>query len=214
MRSWIRKSVPGSATVYEESRLRWKARHTKSLVTKYLQQEAPIRLDVGSGDLSRPGWIGLDITDGCDLFWDLRNGIPFPDNSVDFIYSSHLLEHMSHTDGKKVLDEMFRVLRPEGPISVCVPDARLYVDAYLGVRELAPDHAFWEEALVSRSGIDLLNYIAYMANEHRCLFDQDSLVLRLREAGFSDVHAREFDGSIDLPERRFESIYASGKKSD
>ena len=65
---------------------------------------------------------------------------------------------------------------------------------------------------MSRRGIDLLNYVAYMGGEHACLFDQDSLTHRLNAVGFTDVAAREFDDDIDLPERAFESIYAQGVK--
>ena len=61
-------------------------------------------------------------------------------------------------------------------------------------------------------GIALVNYIAYMGNEHRCLFDMESLLTRLQGAGFVDVKPRSFDAAIDLPEREFESIYAQARK--
>ncbi len=212
MREWIRKTVPGSTAAYEESRLRWKARGTQAQVDTLVATGRSIRLDIGAGDVHRPGWVTLDITDDCDLFWDLRNGIPFPSSSVEIVYSSHLLEHMPYDAGQAVLGEALRVLKPGGLISVCVPNARLYIDAYLEIAPLAPDHDFWEPALVSRRGIDLLNYVAYMGGEHACLFDQDSLTHRLNAVGFTDVAAREFDDDIDLPERAFESIYAQGVK--
>jgi len=177
-----------------------------------LASSQTIRLDIGSGDHRRSGWLGIDISDGADLFWDLRRGIPFPDDSVQGIYSSHLLEHMSYEAGQIILNEAHRVLKPGGTISVCVPDARIYVDAYLGTSPLPDDHDFWEPALISREGIDLLNYVAYMGGEHACLFDQESLVTRLALAGFRGANARAFDDSIDLPEREFESIYAEAVK--
>jgi predicted SAM-dependent methyltransferase len=212
MREWIRKTIPGSTVAYEETRLRWKARRTKTRVEEILKTRSPIQLDIGAGDVHRPDWVTLDISDGCDLFWDLRNGIPFPNSSVDVVYSSHLLEHMPYEAGQDVLTEALRALKPGGVVSMCVPNARLYINAYLEIEPIAPDHDFWEPALVSRSGIDLLNYVAYMGGEHACLFDQESLITRLERAGFTDVTARDFDAAIDLPERAFESIYAQGFK--
>ena len=212
MRQWIRKTIPGSTVAYEEMRLRWKARGTRAQVKQLVATGSSIHLDIGSGDVIRPGWLTLDISDGCDLFWDLRNGIPFPDASVETVYSSHLLEHMPYPAGQVVLAEAFRVLKPGGLVSICVPNARLYIDAYLDEHPLPADHDFWEPALVSRSGIDLLNYVAYMGGEHACLFDQTSLIHRLEVSGFVDVSARGFDANIDLPERAFESIYAQGTK--
>ena len=103
MREWIRKTVPGSTAAYEESRLRWKARGTQAQVDTLVATGRSIRLDIGAGDVHRPGWVTLDITDDCDLFWDLRNGIPFPSSSVEIVYSSHLLEHMPYDAGQAVL---------------------------------------------------------------------------------------------------------------
>jgi len=212
VRALVRTHIPGSTQFYEESRIRRKSRSTPKKVQALLAQGQPIKLDIGAGDLERRGWITLDITDNCDLFWDLRRGIPFPPNSVDVVYSSHLFEHMDYAAGQALLKEVHRVLVPGGLVSVCVPNARLYIDAYLGVRDLSPDHDFWGPALHSRNGINLLNYIAYMGDEHKCLFDEQSLVERLEDSGFMDVEVRKFDAEIDLPEREYESIYAQATK--
>lgn len=212
MREWVKSVFPESLTIYTSVRMRVKSRGVSSKVRKVLLDEDHIQLDIGAGDSQRPGWVTLDITDNCDLFWDLRRGIPFPDNSVDVIYSSHLLEHMSYRDGLSLLREALRVLKPGGVVSVCVPNARLYVEAYLGTVPLSKDHNFWEPALESDSGIDLLNYIAYMNGEHQCMFDQQSLLSRIKRAGFTDVEERFFDVSLDVVEREFESIYAVGIK--
>jgi predicted SAM-dependent methyltransferase len=215
LRERIRTSIPGSTEFYEESLHKWKARGTPAKVRALVESGQPIHLDIGAGDTGRPGWVTLDITDGCDLYWDLRRGIPFPDASVQRVYSSHLFEHMDYDAGQALLAEVRRVLVPGGEVSVCVPNARLYIDAYLGISELSPDHDFWEPALNGRDGISLINYVAYMGGEHKCLFDRDSLLERLRSAGFVDVEERDFDSSIDLPEREFESIYAkAGKPSN
>jgi len=213
IRERIRTSVPGTTEFYEESRRKWKARGTPAKVRSTLASGKPIDLDIGAGDVSRPGWVTLDISDGCDLYWDLHRGIPFPTGSVRTVYSSHLLEHMDFESGQKLLGEVLRVLEPGGETSVCVPNARLYIDAYLGISELDPDHDFWEPALQGREGISLVNYVAYMGGEHKCLFDIASLLARLSSAGFVDVEERSFDASIDLPEREFESIYAQARKA-
>ncbi len=212
LRERVRTTIPGSTEFYEESLRKWKARGTPGKVQALLSSGRPIDLDIGAGDTVRPSWVTLDITDGCDLYWDLRRGIPFPDGSVRRVYSSHLFEHMDYNSGQALLAEVRRVLIPGGEVSVCVPNARLYIDAYLGVTELSPDHDFWEPALNGREGISLINYVAYMGGEHQCLFDRDSLLQRLNDAGFVDVKERSFDAEIDLPEREFESIYAKAHK--
>src|SRR5262245_4176420 len=104
-------------------------RRTRRLV-RVLTSSAhdPIRLEVGAGCGGRPGWLTLDKNGQCDLFWDLHRGIPFPDGSLDALYSSHFLEHLSYDEIRAFLSESLRALRDGGTFSVCVPNARLYLE--------------------------------------------------------------------------------------
>ena len=74
------------------------------------------------------GWTTIDLT---NIHWDLRNGIPFPNSSVDVIYSSHVFEHIPFQGIIKLLKECNRVLKTGGKFSICVPNSRLYVEAYI-----------------------------------------------------------------------------------
>lgn len=58
---------------------------------------------------------------------DLRDGIQLPNDSIDQIYSSHLLEHIPFNDLVNFINEFKRVLKTFGVFSVCVPNARLYI---------------------------------------------------------------------------------------
>lgn len=50
--------------------------------------------------------------------------LPFPDNSQQFVYSSHCLEHIS--DYKQTIKEWLRVVKPGGYIITVVPHRDLY----------------------------------------------------------------------------------------
>ncbi|MBX3359190.1 MAG: methyltransferase domain-containing protein [Phycisphaeraceae bacterium] len=56
-----------------------------------------------------------------DLWLDLRNGLPFRDKSVAFIWLSHTLEHLFPDEALHLLGEMRRVLTDEGIARVAVP---------------------------------------------------------------------------------------------
>src|SRR5713101_3387902 len=57
---------------------------------------APIRLNLGSGlqPTRGPEWINVDLSERADLQLDLREPLPFPDDSVAEIYTEHFLEHL------------------------------------------------------------------------------------------------------------------------
>lgn len=53
--------------------------------------------------------------------------LPFDDGSLDFLYSSHLLE--DYLDWLPVLKEWTRVLKPGGKLIILVPDKKLWNEA-------------------------------------------------------------------------------------
>jgi hypothetical protein len=69
---------------------------SKIYIKKLLGAKTEIFLEVGAGNKQGiNGWVTIDMTRNCDICWDLRNGIPFPAESVLKIYSSHFFEHLS-----------------------------------------------------------------------------------------------------------------------
>jgi predicted SAM-dependent methyltransferase len=77
---------------------------------------------------------------------NLKYGIPLPDSSVDFIFSSHVLHHLYREDALKLIREALRVLKPGGTMRIAVPDLELIVALYLeGRREQALEYFFYSK---------------------------------------------------------------------
>ena len=87
-----------------------------------------LKIDLGCGDKEhdarihgREGYIGIDIKDyGQDIVWNIEEGIPLSDNSVKEIFCWHVLEHIK--DIAVVMDEMWRILKPDGILELEVPE--------------------------------------------------------------------------------------------
>tara|TARA_B100000900_G_C20471716_1_gene671693 strand:- start:212 stop:856 length:645 start_codon:yes stop_codon:yes gene_type:complete len=188
---------------------------TSYLKWKNLTKSSEIKLELGSGERKGTnGWTTID-NKSSDINWDLRRGIPLPDNCVDKIYSSHLLEHIPYNELIAFLSECHRVMKVNGEFSVCVPNFRLYINSYIE-GENFKDKSLWHQPGLINTGsaIDQLNYMMYMDGQHKYMFDEENLINTLYLSGFKDVSLRDFDYTLDLKERDFESIYAVAFKKD
>ena len=78
-------------------------------------------IDLGCGASKREGFLGIDRfpLPGVDLVADLNEGIPLPDDSVDFVYASHSLEHLESTD--QVFNELYRVCKHGAIVTILAP---------------------------------------------------------------------------------------------
>lgn len=90
-------------------------------------------LNVGCGRQRHPHWCNIDLvaTDDSVIAHDIRNGLPFEDNSFDVVYHSHVLEHLSPADGESLIRECHRVLCPGGVLRIVVPDLERIAELYL-----------------------------------------------------------------------------------
>src|SRR5206468_6458028 len=68
---------------------------------------------------------------------NLRRGIPFPDDTFEVVYHSHVLEHFPREGAREFLRECLRVLKPGGILRVVVPDLEVLARTYLHALELA-----------------------------------------------------------------------------
>jgi predicted SAM-dependent methyltransferase len=185
------------------------------VIAQLLADNKPIRIELGAGqERQLEGWTTMDIGGDCDLILDLRNPLPFPDESVSEIYSSHVLEHFLYPyQMAGILNECYRVLKKRGIFSVCVPNARIYIEAYLNPEKFdAERYCQFKPGYHYNSPIDYINYMAYMGGHHLHMFDEDNLVCILSQTGFSNARLRDFDSRIDIESRRYESIYAMAEK--
>ena len=87
--------------------------------------QMPYRELIMEGNKNVTKYIGLDLesstvhnTSIADLHWDAVT-IPLPDNSVDSVMATEVLEHSFHPD--QTLGEIYRVLKPGGTFFFTVP---------------------------------------------------------------------------------------------
>jgi SAM-dependent methyltransferase len=106
---------------------------------------------------------------------NLEHGFPFPDASVDYLYSSHVLEHFYRDRAEQILRDAYRVLKPGSRLRICVPDLHRAFALYAqGSKEEALSYFF-------------VNSRARSLFQHQYLYDYDLLSSLLKEVGFTSV---------------------------
>lgn len=100
-----------------------------------------IKLNLGCGwrDFG-PDWIHIDGGDYPHLdSTDIIN-LPYSDNSIDIIYSSHTIEYFNRTEVKEVLSIWYNKLKPGGILRLAVPNfevlAKLYIENKISLSQV------------------------------------------------------------------------------
>lgn len=216
-----------------------------------------LKLNIGCGLTAPSGWLNIDCSLNArlakwpwlrrmlkafkiiplakaDIPWprdiyvyDVRKGLLFPDNSVEAIYCSHFLEHLTRFDAFSFMNECYRVLIPGGIMRIIVPDLRASIEEYMKrisasdkealIKELPSERFLESLCILNKESSDeniftrLYKKITYDKNIHKWMYDEYSLTAIMLEHGFGNVQCRKCYESLikdieKLDPERFENI--------
>jgi predicted SAM-dependent methyltransferase len=160
----------------------------KKEVERLLEKnKGPVKLNIGCGTDYKKGWINIDNNsdnniEKLDLSWDLRNPLPFKDNSVDFIFHEHFFEHLTVEEVGGVIKDLMRVLKKNGVMRIAMPDLEVVVGNYLNV-------PLDKDPVIRDFKLDFVKTRAEWINMsfrwwgHKWLYDWEELQRRLKDAG-------------------------------
>ena len=203
-----------------------------------------MKLNLGCGSETPVDWINVDYSIGARFFkipgfsilnrkfrffnlqWDkrivlhdLRQKFPWPDESVDIVYSSHTLEHFTRLEGVHFLREAYRVLKLGGILRIVVPDLSVLVSKYIN-GETRADY-FLESLLVLYGNKDsaLINILApFVQFPHKCMYDANALLKILDSIGIIAEKKEYLESNIadinniELESRTVDAVIIEGKK--
>lgn len=117
--------------------------------------------------------------------WDLRRGIPYPDNSVDLIRASHLIEHFTLEEAHNLCREIYRVLKPGGFARILTPDAHLILKHYLNGDMSYFNQIQPPEYIQAPTEGEKLSRLLFSGDySHKAIYDFGMLKNFLHQAGF------------------------------
>ena len=195
-------------------------------------RDTPLRLNLASGRVPKPGWINVDLFGPvADLRLDLRRPLPFRERSTSYIYVEHFFEHLDlpnvtestgwdfegegrPSEALQFLRERHRVLSPGGVLDLVVPDTEGMIGVYVGRHgePEQPEVPWWGPRWCD-THMHRVNYLFRQGREHKYAYDEETLARVVRSAGFDDVRRRPFDPAIDAPTHVIGSLCMTAKKT-
>ncbi|MEE8201880.1 MAG: methyltransferase domain-containing protein [Candidatus Acidoferrales bacterium] len=166
---------------------------------------------------------------------DASLGLPFADNSIEIIYTSHMLEHLSRERVCGLIRKVHGVLRPGGIVRVVVPDLEQLAGEYVQATQALARGSCWGEE--SAPGDKLVSELrlspplgrrvwgipvaARSGSYHHWMYDFVSLKRLLERGGFQQIERRRYLDSaipeiaeLDIAERAEGSLYVEARKGE
>ena len=102
------------------------------LLHDYLNKKESKKLHIGCGSNLLEGWLNADYNiDSSDVFHlDATKIFPINADSFDYIFSEHMIEHITYPQGLSMLNECRRILKPGGCIRITTPDLGFLIGLY------------------------------------------------------------------------------------
>ena len=99
--------------------------------------DLPVRLHIGCGANTLPGWINIDsVARLLGVITDLDvTDLPYADGAVDAVLAEHVLEHLSFAEEAQAWRELARVLRAGGTLTLEVPDFEWVCTTFLAAND-------------------------------------------------------------------------------
>lgn len=153
-------------------------------------------------------------------YGDAARMLPLPSESVDVLYSSHMLEHLDREEAGSFLGEARRVLRRSGILRLAVPDLNKQIAQYLESGDADAFIASTELAQPKpRTWAHRVKLMSSGSRNHLWMYDGESLAHLVANAAFAEIRILsagettiQQPGALDLHERSRESVYLEARK--
>lgn len=193
---------------------------TQPVVTSYLAETGLVRpgldgkfcLELGGGAKARPGWLGTDLHAAPNVMeLDVRKPFLIDDQSFDYIFSEHMIEHVPFEAGQLMLHECFRVAKLGGVIRIATPSIGFLLRLFSEEKsELEVRYIDWATSkFVANAPRPMPSFVFnnfVRGWGHQFIYDRASLRMALGAAGFDDVKECQIGQSEHDKLRNLENV--------
>jgi predicted SAM-dependent methyltransferase len=131
---------------------------------------------------------------------DVARRFPFDDNTFDYAFSEHMIEHIPHAVGQHMINECYRVLKPGGRLRITTPDLAFLIALYQQEKtDLQTRYIRWS-AEANKPNVPFA-MDTYVINNfvrdygHQFIYDEKALRASFERAGFAGIVRCELNES-------------------
>lgn len=177
------------------------------MIDRYLASHQPAKIHIGCGQDILPGWLNTEHGWGPPpsiLYLDATQPFPIPSDRFDFIFSEHMIEHVSVAEALNMMRECHRILKRGGRIRISTPPLEFLLNLVL---RPSADHNRYAEFHYQEFLPDgPLKVPAAIVNDyyrkwgHQFVYDAPSLKLLFERSGFTSIEQCKLNESrhVDL----------------
>jgi predicted SAM-dependent methyltransferase len=191
----------------------------QKILQAHRREQSAVRLHLGCGQNHLKGWLNSDMfaLDRSILYLNATKEFGLADNSVDFAYCEHMIEHLRYEDARKMVMETYRVLKSGGVFRIVTPELSFLIELYR-----RPDDSIHQD-YITYSSVKNCPYAPekraiFVVNNfvrdwgHLFIYDAETLTELLETAGFRNPKRQEINQSDyqDLRELENESRMPPG----
>ena len=167
----------------------------RRIIDDYFKEHKVRKLNIGCGPNAFNGWFNSNYYPQSAQIIHLDATEPFPfDNDIfDYVYSEHMIEHISWHEGLFMLRECRRVLKPGGTIRIATPNLEVLIGLYSYNGD--PLNERYIKWITDRylNGINVYKASFVINNAfrdwgHQFLYDGELIEIAMQEAGFMNMH--------------------------
>jgi len=198
-------------------RLRRRIKHPfkpsdRVIAARYFAQSTAPKLNIKCDGRVLTGWLNTDYNPELPMVMhlDVKQHFPFEEETFDYIFSEHMIEHISYWDGVKMLKECFRVLKRSGKIRISTPDLAFLIDLTRPERsDVQRAYIKWAaNAFIPGAPDDnevfvINNFVRNWG--HTFIYDENTLRGAMTSAGFKTITKFDLLESDDAALRNLEN---------
>ncbi len=184
----------------------------KVITESYFAKQETRKLHIGCGKSILRGWLNSDFFPSSNnkIHLDATDTFPFENDMFEYVFSEHMIEHLSYANGLVMLSECHRILKNNGKIRITTPNLQFLSDLYRDSKsELQVEYIKWatdkfiESAPYYDDTFVINNFVRDFG--HLFIYDEKTLRVSLERAGFTEIIRCDLHGSRDEALRNLEN---------